>query len=451
MACIGRAHGNDVRIPSSEVSRKHCELREKDGIVTVEDLESVNGTFLNDDLITGVAVVRPGDCITVGPVAFVVEYELTPKALERLQAMDYEVVDGESGEIVLDASEEEDEEPEEQPQAKRRPKPVVKEEEDEEPPELEEIAEEPLTSLMDYDDVSWKPPEKGDLHDLLSGLDHGDESMLPRKRPAPRKKKRGRGAVEAGGRQGTKGQGRKAPAQGRGMTWSPRVVEDGGMRLFALLNGKTGPPLPERVNLASPAFKANPFLFYARLRAEAPVCRVTLPTGEIAWLITRYDDVTSVLKDERFVKNTDNALAPEQAARQPWFRKLFKPMKRNLLDQDPPVHTPPSGVRAKGVYAPADRTDALRIQALADELLNATQGQGRIDLIRDYALPLPATIIAEMLGVPVEDRHRFHRWSNALLSAVSSTWRMLWAVPNARALQAYLRKIVRQRTGPSRG
>ena len=52
---------------------------------------------------------------------------------------------------------------------------------------------------------------------------------------------------------------------------------------------------------------------------------MTLPTREAAWLITRYDDVAMVLKDERFAKDTSNALTPVQIARRPWFRKVFKP------------------------------------------------------------------------------------------------------------------------------
>src|SRR5205823_13306895 len=78
---------------------------------------------------------------------------------------------------------------------------------------------------------------------------------------------------------------------------------------------------------------------YARLRAEAPVHRMILPTREPAWLITRYDDVVVVLKDERFVKETANALMPEEIARQRWFRKLFKSLRRNMLNLDPPDHT----------------------------------------------------------------------------------------------------------------
>src|SRR5438874_8498821 len=98
------------------------------------------------------------------------------------------------------------------------------------------------------------------------------------------------------------------------------------MGLFSRLTGKGRLP-HDFVNIASPQFKANPYPFYARLRAEAPVYRTMLPTREPAWLITRYDDVAALLKDERFVKDTANALTPEEAANQQWFRKVFRTLK----------------------------------------------------------------------------------------------------------------------------
>jgi cytochrome P450 PksS len=91
-----------------------------------------------------------------------------------------------------------------------------------------------------------------------------------------------------------------------------------------------------------------------------------------------------------------------------------------------------------------------RIQALADRLLDQVQGRGGMDLIRDFALPLPTTVIADILGVPVEDRHKFHRWSNALVSAGSSTWGLLKAVPNGWALLRYVRKFIRRHRGRPR-
>ena len=83
-------------------------------------------------------------------------------------------------------------------------------------------------------------------------------------------------------------------------------------------------------NLASPHFKANPHPFYARLRAEAPVFRTRLPNHQAAWLVTRYDDVLALLKDERLVKDRLNIAAPGQSAKQPWVPGLLKPLSRKL-------------------------------------------------------------------------------------------------------------------------
>jgi predicted component of type VI protein secretion system len=81
---IGRQRGCGVRIPSQQVSRRHCLLTMQDGYLTVEDLDSVNGTLLNGQKITGRQVVRPGDRLEVGPIGFVVEYQLTREAVDRM-------------------------------------------------------------------------------------------------------------------------------------------------------------------------------------------------------------------------------------------------------------------------------------------------------------------------------------------------------------------------------
>ena len=217
------------------------------------------------------------------------------------------------------------------------------------------------------------------------------------------------------------------------------------MSILSFLTG-TGPSsLPGAVNIGSREFKANPFPFYARLRAEAPVYRVLLPTKETAWLITPYDDVTTVLKDERFVKDTKNALTAEQAANVLWFRRMFKALGKNMLNQDPPNHTRLRALVSKAFTPKLIERVRDRIQELADELIDQTLHRGRMDLIRDYALPIPTTIIAEMLGVPLAHRHKFQRWSNAIMSAGSSTWGLLAAVPHAWAFVRYLRKFIKKR------
>jgi cytochrome P450 PksS len=208
-------------------------------------------------------------------------------------------------------------------------------------------------------------------------------------------------------------------------------------------NGRASPPAA--VNIASPEFKANPHAFYARLRAEAPFYRTTLPTGEPGWLVTRYEDAVAVFKDERFVKDKHRALTPAQLARQPWFRKLFHALGRQMLSLDPPDHTRLRALVSQAFTPRLVEQMRGRIQALTDQLLDRVQARGRLDLVREFALPLPSIVIAEMLGVPAADRHAFHRWSNALMSAALSTWHMLYAVPNTLLFIRYLRNFIRKR------
>ena len=201
-------------------------------------------------------------------------------------------------------------------------------------------------------------------------------------------------------------------------------------------------------DLASPAFKANPYPFYARLRAEAPVWSATLRDRRTAWLVTRYEDVAGVLKDDTFAKDKLNAMDSEQRAKTPWVPGFLKPLERNMLDLDDPDH-----VRLRALVSKAFTPRLIerlrgRIDALCEELLDAMERERKrkdgTDLVAGYALPLPATVIAELLGVPAEDHARFHRWSNRLVS-VSSGRDMLRALPAALAFVRYLRNLVERR------
>jgi cytochrome P450 len=204
------------------------------------------------------------------------------------------------------------------------------------------------------------------------------------------------------------------------------------------------------VDIASPAFKSNPYPFYARLRSEAPVHRVTLPDRQSAWLVSRYDDVAAALKDERFAKNKLVAMTADQAAKQPWIPPIFRPLARNMLDLDPPDHTRLRTLVNRAFSPRLVGQMRNRIQSLADDLMTAAQDREGMDLIRDYALPIPTTIIAEMLGVPDRDRHRFHRWSRTIVSASPSGWGMLKAIPSALAFLRYIRRLVASRRSDPR-
>ncbi len=193
------------------------------------------------------------------------------------------------------------------------------------------------------------------------------------------------------------------------------------------------------VNIASSRFKANPFPFYARLRTEAPVYRTKLPDQRNAWLVTRYEDVVALLKDDRFSKDRTKAHT------QPWMPRMFKPLMRNMLDLDAPDHTRLRGLVHKVFTARLIENLRQRIQDLTHELLNRVQNQGKMDLIHDYALQIPTTIIAEMLGVPVKDRLKFHRWSSAGVSSSASRFGILKAIPHLMAFVRYVRSLVKAR------
>jgi cytochrome P450 len=203
---------------------------------------------------------------------------------------------------------------------------------------------------------------------------------------------------------------------------------------------------PPRVNLFDPVFKADPYPTYARLRSSAPVHRATLPDGRGVWLITRYEDVLAVLKDERFVKNWRSALTPEQRAEIPPIPEVMKPLSQNMLDTDPPDHERLRALVSKAFTPRLIERMRPRVQAIADGLLDAVQDRGGMDLIDDYAFPLPITVIAELLGVPAEDRNNFREWSDAAVSGnASQEYLEEILIPHMQAFTDYLRALFEEK------
>ena len=197
---------------------------------------------------------------------------------------------------------------------------------------------------------------------------------------------------------------------------------------------------PQPLNIVSAEFKADPFPFLARLRASEPVYRTTLPDKTVVWLITRYNDVSALLRDERFTKNRRSALTEDQLRRLPWMPSMFRPLERNMLDLDPPDHTRLRSLVHKAFTPSLVEQMRSRTQTIADELLDRVVSRGEMDLIRDFALPLPMTIITEILGVPAKDHNKFHRWSQAVVS-LSSPNPTLRVLPGVWRFLRYLRQF----------
>ena len=198
------------------------------------------------------------------------------------------------------------------------------------------------------------------------------------------------------------------------------------------------------MNIVSGEFKADPFPFFARLRASEPVYRTTLPDKTVVWLLSRYDDVTALLRDERFTKNRRSALTEEQLRKLPWTPPMFRPLERNMLDLDPPDHTRLRSLVHKAFTPGLVAQIRSRTQTVADELLDRVLSTGKMDLIKDFALPLPMTIITEILGVPKKDHDKFHKWSQAVVSLTSPS-PTLRVIPSVWRFIRYLRQFFKLR------
>ncbi|GAA2776446.1 cytochrome P450 [Saccharopolyspora taberi] len=164
----------------------------------------------------------------------------------------------------------------------------------------------------------------------------------------------------------------------------------------------------------SDADRLNLDPFYAELRRQEPVSRVQLPYGEAAWLVTRYEDAKVVLADPRFSR------AAVLDRDEPRMSPSVPPP--GILSMDPPDHTRLRRLVAKAFTHRRVERLRPRVQEIADGLVDRMIATGApVDLVEEFALPLPITVICELLGVPYADRADFRRWSDAFLSTTKLT------------------------------
>ncbi|MFF6785093.1 cytochrome P450 [Streptomyces sp. NPDC012510] len=166
--------------------------------------------------------------------------------------------------------------------------------------------------------------------------------------------------------------------------------------------------------LQDPRFFTDPYPTYARLRDEAPVRKVpTGSGGRHSYLVTGYAEARQAFTDPRLSKNTARFFAGR-----PSQRDLHPAVSQNMLATDPPEHA-----RLRALVTKAFTTGAVArmrpyIAGLIDELLDAwPQHGGTVDLVETLAVPLPVTVICELLGVPESDRTLVRTWSSDLFAA----------------------------------
>ena len=199
-------------------------------------------------------------------------------------------------------------------------------------------------------------------------------------------------------------------------------------------------------NPMDPTFVADPYPTYRQLRAEDPVHHS--PMG--FWVLTRYDDVVAALRDPRLAKE---AIAAFVAAR---FGAPVPITGLSMLDRDPPDHTRLRSLVSKAFTPRVVEGLRPRIQQIVDGLLTRALEKGSMDVIEEFAYPIPVNVICEILGVPVEDHERFKGWSldiargldSILLPRDSEVPKR--SVASRTALAEYFRELIAKRRASPR-
>ncbi|HJQ98840.1 MAG TPA: cytochrome P450 [Candidatus Polarisedimenticolaceae bacterium] len=194
-----------------------------------------------------------------------------------------------------------------------------------------------------------------------------------------------------------------------------------------------------------PEVLADPYPLYRRLRTERPV---HWDPYLHSWVVTRYDDVVRVL--HRFSAN--RTPTPEQLTTKGLsaLNPIARMMVRQMLFMDAPDHTRLRGLAAVA-FTPA-RVERLRahVQEIADRLLDAVIASGRMDVIADFAAPLPAIVTAEMFGVPTDDHVRLKSWSADFAEMLGNfqhnPGRIERVLASVESLSDYFRKAMREQS-----
>ena len=196
-----------------------------------------------------------------------------------------------------------------------------------------------------------------------------------------------------------------------------------------------------------PSFQADPYPQYAALRAADPV---HFSLALQAWILTAWEDCAAVLRDDETFSSSSNTASGQLAEVLQQQRREF-PLGETptVLNSDPPVHTRLRALLNRAFTPRAIEGLRPRIEEIAASLLaDVDASRGRFDVATGFAQPLPIIVIAELLGVPPEDRDRFKRWSAAIARTtdVLNTPAILDAAREAtRELIAYMDAVVAER------
>ena len=203
-----------------------------------------------------------------------------------------------------------------------------------------------------------------------------------------------------------------------------------------------------KYDLYSDRFRAETYSTFARMREEDAVfCQPGIDGETLLWFVTRHDDALAVLlDDERFVRDPALALTPDElTAFQSGMPEGLQFIDSHMLNRDGEDHRRLRRLVTKAFTPRMVEQLHPRIQEIADELIDAVESRGEMDLVDEFAFPLPITVIAELLGIPVADRDRFRRWTNAIVTPAFTPEDLAQFGASANEFVAYLRELFERR------
>ncbi len=201
------------------------------------------------------------------------------------------------------------------------------------------------------------------------------------------------------------------------------------------------------LNIFDPALTEDPYPFYNRLRTKAPI---HYSIALRAWWVTGFDVVQEVLRDKRF--GSDVRKFPEQVKKilpnlDADQRETFE--NPSMLSLDPPDHSRIRRLVSQGFMHKFIRSLEPRIRLIVDDCLRRADNDATFDLVDTLAKPLPAIVIAEMMGLPESDHARFQAWSEDLIEGTGTNEAAKVEKGSAagKALIDYFRGIIKARRG----
>ena len=216
------------------------------------------------------------------------------------------------------------------------------------------------------------------------------------------------------------------------------IAQEWLMRALSPLIGAYNPFLPE--------YRRDPHVTWKKLRENSPVF---YSRGFGAWMVTRHEDVSTLLRDPAVTADrSETAIMrfTKWANRnEPEFRDF---MQQSLLVREGAEHRRLRGLVSKAFTPRRVAELRPRLESLAETILDDAAARGKMELVEEFAYPFPVVAIAEMLGIPAEDRRQFHGWTSDLVQLLDPFQGKEGAEPMRRAtreLYAYFRPLLAAR------